>query len=555
MGNSRQPSTGKGTVTRLKHFSAVILCLAACSANTDDPDKNLSERSVENPGLTFIHLNDTYRIGAVESGSRGGLARVVTIVKEAQQQGRDVHILHGGDFLFPSLESQLWGGLQMVDALNFMHDIAPLHVVIGNHETDRRTAEQLVNAVRASRFDWLGDNYQFKTGADDVDTTLKTAFVFEHADRKVGIFALTLHHEDGGNDRDYAPVDINYMAVARKSIGEFEAQGVDLIVGLTHLHLYQDAEIATLRAEHPNLTFVGGGHEHEPEFLAPSAISAAVVKGASNARSIWRVDVDFDDNGMAIIKTTAVELDANVVQDAAYAELAQGWRDRLLEKFPFLTARVGEAALPLDGREATIRNVESNWGNFVVDQMRTAFDNNPADLAFINSGTLRIDDVIAGDITFEDIGRTFGFSSYLRYLSMNGAAFQTMLEAGYRGEGPSKGHFPQISGFRVCIDRARDEFDRIVSLQVPTDDGWRQIDADKDYDLVVSDFIYGGGDGYDIPNEPPASKTGSELKYLVLDAIMRAQAEGRPVGAAVDPENPRIVILEDSNAECFAGAN
>ena len=36
-------------------------------------------------------------------------------------------------------------------------------------------------------------------------------------------------------------------------------------------------------------------------------------------------------------------------------------------------ARVGEAAVPLDAREVTIRNEESNWGNFVVDQMRGAF--------------------------------------------------------------------------------------------------------------------------------------------------------------------------------------
>jgi 5'-nucleotidase / UDP-sugar diphosphatase len=545
MGNQMQPYTGRDTVTRLKYLSVALLFLLACSANTD----------VEKTGLTFIHLNDTYRIGAVEGGSRGGFARVVTIVKELQQQGRDVHILHGGDFLYPSLESQLWNGMQMVDALNFMDDIAPLHAVVGNHETDRRTGEHMINAVRASRFDWLGDNYDFRTGADDVDTALKTAFVFEHAERKVGIFALTLHHEDGGNERAYVPVDINHMAAARHTISEFEAQGVDLMVGLTHLHLWQDAEIATLKAEYPKLLFIAGGHEHEPEFLAPSATSAAVVKGASNARSIWRVDIDFDDNGLPAMVATEIELDSHVAQDAAYAELAQRWRDKLLEKFPFLTARIGEAALPMDGREAAIRNVETGWGNFVVDQMRTAFDNKPADLAFINSGTLRIDDVIAGDITFEDIGRTFGFSSYLRYLSVTGEEFQTLLEAGYRGEGPSKGHFPQISGFRVCVDRSRAEFDRIVRLQVPTNEGWQQINADTNYELVVSDFIYGGGDGYDIPKEPPASKTGSELKYLVLDAIMLAQTAGQQVGAAVDPANPRIVILEGPDAECFPGPN
>ena len=139
----------------------VFVCLAACSANTD--------QDLGPSGLTFIHLNDTYRVGAVESGNAGGFGRVVTIVRALQKQGRDVRILHGGDFLYPSLESQLWNGEQMVDALNYLDDIAPLYLVPGNHESDRRTPEHLINAVRGSRFDWLGDNYQLRTGANDVD--------------------------------------------------------------------------------------------------------------------------------------------------------------------------------------------------------------------------------------------------------------------------------------------------------------------------------------------------------------------------------------------------
>src|SRR6056300_1124664 len=115
-------------------------------------------------GLTFFHLNDIYRVGAVEDGTAGGLSRVVTLIRELQAQGRDVRILHGGDFLYPSLESQLWDGLQMVDAMNFVNAVAPLYVTAGNHEFDRRGSEQLVAAVLASEFAWLGDNYTFDTG-------------------------------------------------------------------------------------------------------------------------------------------------------------------------------------------------------------------------------------------------------------------------------------------------------------------------------------------------------------------------------------------------------
>ena len=546
MGARKRPDTdgmpGKA-MTRLKLLTIIFACLTACNVNT--------EESAAPAGLTFVHLNDTYRVGAVESGNAGGFGRVVTVVREIQQQGREVRILHGGDFLYPSLESQLWNGEQMVDALNYLDDIAPLYLVPGNHEFDRRTPEHLINAVRGSRFDWLGDNYRLQTGADDVDTAIRSGFIFEHDGKKVGIFALLLHSEHGGNDRDYLTTDIDYMGNAKRTIESFETQGVDLIVGLTHLHLSDDAELAKLKVEHPNFMFIGGGHEHEPEFEAPTANSAAVVKGASNARTIWRIDVTFSEDGQPRIETFAIQLDKTIESDADYDEMAARWRGRLLEKFPFLTARVGEAAVLLDGREVTIRNVESNWANFVVDQMRTAFGDAPADLAFINSGTLRIDDFISGDITFEDIGRTFGFSSYLRYLAVTGAEFEAIMEAGYRGEGPSKGYFPQISGFRICVDRSRAEMHRIVSLQVPANGEWQEISADANYELVVPDFLYQGGDGYEIPKDRPVSKTGSELKYLVLDAIMAAQARGLKVGLAVDPANPRYVELGDRRATCF----
>ena len=227
---------------------------------------------------------------------------------------------------------------------------------------------------------------------------------------------------------------------------------------------------------------------------------------------------------------------------------------QLFEIFPFLEARVGVAALPLDAREPTVRNRESGWGNFIADQMRGAFGKPAADLAFINGGTLRIDDMIENDIHFEDIARTFGFSSFLRYTTITGAEFRKLMEAGYRGSG-TQGYFPQISGFRICVDRSRNDGDRIVSLQVPVDNGWAEIEANREYSLVVPDFLYSGGDGYQVPKDRPASRPGSELKYLVLDAILAAQSQGLEVGIAIDNVNRRYHELHEGKKPCFATAD
>jgi 5'-nucleotidase len=501
-------------------------------------------------GLTFLHLNDTYRVGAVEDGTAGGFSRVVTLARALQAQGRDVRILHGGDFLYPSLESQLWDGLQMVDAMNFLNGVAPLYATAGNHEFDRRGPKQLVAAIQASEFAWLGDNYTLNTGDAAADEALRAGFTFQHGDKTIGVFSVTLHGNDGGNMRDYVDIDRDYKAVAERAIAALDAQGVDLIIGVTHMHMWQDLEIARLQARYPKLAFIVGGHEHEPQYSNEPG-SALVMKGASNARVIWRIDVDFDADNSYVVSERRITLDETIAFDAEYEVLARKWRDLLLEKYPFLEARVGAADHRMDVREESIRSGETSWGNFVADQMRKAFGDEQADLAFINSGTLRIDDYIEGDILFEDIGRTFGFSSYLRYTTLTGAEFKAVMEAGYRGGPEAQGYFPQISGFRVCVDRGRKEFDRIVSLQVPVGDTWQAIDADREYVLVVPDFLYGGGDGYDVPKDRFASRPGSELKYLVFDAILRAQGQGLKVGVPVTHDNRRYHQLREGKERCF----
>lgn len=526
----------------------LILCLSlayGCAAPNSVTNFN------DAVSVTFIHLNDTYRIDAVEEGRRGGFGRIASLVRELQAAGKEVRILHGGDFLYPSLESQLWNGEQIVEAMNFLDELAPMYVVPGNHEFDSRSSDTIVARVPESNFDWIVDNMRLTTGVSAVDDGIQTGFSFSVGGKLIGVFALTLHPDFGGNTRDYLEYDDGYVQKAERMIEQFEDQGVDLIFGLTHLHLASDIEIAKLKRRHPKFEFIVGGHEHEVQHHLGDVNTADVMKGASNARTIWQIDVSFSAGG-AEVSSQQIDINQSIAIDSEYQVIADKWRGKLLDLIPFLGSRIGYAAVPLDGREASVRNGDSNWGSFIADQMRTAFRNPPADFAFVNGGTLRIDDFIAEDITFEDIGRTFGFSSYLRHMTMSGSEFRKTLEAGYRGTGEGKGYFPQISGFRVCVDRIRPDGQRIVQMQVPTgDNDWQEIEADQNYTVVVPDFLYRNGDGYDFSAATNVSRPGSELKFLVLDAVMRAQAVGTKVGAPLDPLNRRFAIPASGARLCF----
>jgi 5'-nucleotidase/UDP-sugar diphosphatase len=522
--------------------------LAACTTTSQSTASNTR-------GLTFIHLNDTYRVADVEDGTRGGFGRAITAIHQAQSEGRDVRVLHGGDLLSPSLESQVWFGGQMVEALNFIDAIAPTYFVAGNHEFDIRDRDIafFINAVRSSSFDWLADNYRLKTEDEVADAALQSAFTFNYGEKTIGIFAVTLHPLDGGTARSYVEYDRDYLGVARRVIQQLEAKGVDMIVGLTHLDMASDEVLARLRAEHPKLEFLVGGHEHEVDSREQTASSAAVFKGSSNARVIWRIDVEFAPDGDPSISARSLDMDSLVAKDADYQKLEDEWHAELLRLYPIIDAKVGEAAVRFDVTEETVRNEENPWGNFIVDVARFAFGEPKSDFAFINSGSIRIDDYIADDITFEDIVRTFGFPSQVRRVELSGAEFVTLLEAGYRGEGGSKGYFPQISGFRVCVDRRRPDNERIVSLQLRASDEWAEIDPTATYSLILPSFIFGDRDGYVMPQSArdSASLPGPELKYLVLDAIVKEQYVNKGVGTEIDLLNRRFVQLGPNQATCW----
>jgi len=105
----------------------------------------------------------------------------------------------------------------MVEGMNFMHGLAPMMIVPGNHEFDRRTPKAIINAVRQSKFEWLADNLQWNTGVDEIDRRLRSHFVAEINGRKIGIFALTVLPQHGSNKRDYIVFSENYTAVAERA--------------------------------------------------------------------------------------------------------------------------------------------------------------------------------------------------------------------------------------------------------------------------------------------------------------------------------------------------
>lgn len=86
--------------------------------------------------VTILHVNDVYQFIPVENGTRGGLARLLTLKKQALAENPNTIFTLGGDTLSPSVETRTYKGAQMIDAWNA---VGIDYAVFGNHEFDVKT--------------------------------------------------------------------------------------------------------------------------------------------------------------------------------------------------------------------------------------------------------------------------------------------------------------------------------------------------------------------------------------------------------------------------------
>ncbi|HYW07630.1 MAG TPA: 5'-nucleotidase C-terminal domain-containing protein [Longimicrobium sp.] len=505
-----------------RSISALVAALLLAPAAAPAQDRFV-------PALAVVQVNDVYRVDAVENGAAGGLGRVVTLVERTRRAGSaPVMVFHAGDFIAPSLESKYFRGAQMIDALNFVAARAPMLVVPGNHEFDANDPAVFRDAVRGSRFPWLAGNL---TVSDSATPRIGRDTVFAAGGIKVGVFTLTFLDAA----RSYASADTGYVAAAERQIRALERRGADVIVGITHLDHARDREVAALRRRHPRFLWIAGGHEH---FLLRDELTdstALITKGDSNARRVWRVLLGRDGRRPAV-RAEAVVLDSTVETDPAYErEVTAKWVARVRERIPTYDVTLAHAATPLDGTEETVRNSESTWGSWLADRMRRAFPGVTADVAVLNGGSLRMDDVIRGPIRWEHVERTFGFPTAVGLVWLRGRDLrEAVLENSVSG-GRGEGRFLQVSGLRFTFDRTLPAGRRVTRVEVRRDSAWAPLEDDREYVVAVPDYLFANGDGYAFTAR--ASRTvppGPSLKWLAVQGLLDAHSRGQEIAPRLE---------------------
>ena len=233
--------------------------------------------------VTLLQLNDVYQFDPVDQGKRGGIARVMTLKKQIQQESPNTLFLLAGDTISPSVESITYRGAQMIDAWN----VAGVdYATFGNHEFDYGPPT-LMERMHESKFKWIAANV--------IDRNTKKPFggaesyvIREFNGVKVGIFGLVL--PDTKNTSRPGP-DVDFLSpceTARKVVSEIHDRGAKVVVALTHLSMGEDKEVAKCA----DVDVIIGGHEHT--LLESAAGGAPIFKMTADARELGRIDLNIN---------------------------------------------------------------------------------------------------------------------------------------------------------------------------------------------------------------------------------------------------------------------
>ena len=149
---------------------------------------------------------------------------------------------------------------------------------------------------------------------------------------------------------------------------------------------------------------------------------------------------------------------------------------------------------PLEARETFIRSTTTNFSKLIINAMEQASPS--ANVAIVNSGSIRLDDVLQAPVTQYDIIRSLPFGGSILEVDMKGSLLKEILEAGRKNVG--------IGGF---LHYSSAVFYDAINQEWKYNKG--PIGNETIYKVALTDFLLTGGEanmGFLTKNNPGVIK-------------------------------------------------
>ncbi|MBL7703578.1 MAG: bifunctional metallophosphatase/5'-nucleotidase [Ferruginibacter sp.] len=433
--------------------------------------------------ITIVQINDVYEIAPLDGGKAGGMARVATVKKEQQSKNANTIMVIAGDFLSPSVYNSLKfegnriRGKQMVEAMNTAGvDMA----VFGNHEFDIPEAD-VQSRINESVFQWVSSNTFnkknnqmvpfVKNGVPFPESYIKTFTDADGTTARIGFIAVTLPFNKA------AYVGYTDVFTAAQKYYDQLKDSCDAVIAITHQAMEDDIKLAR---QIPGLALIIGGHEHERHYAKIGNVY--ITKADANAKSAYIIDLKLNKkNNNVKVKADIFEINEKIAFEPATDAVVKKWTNIANSSYSSLgfdAAKICmQAGEPLDGREAYIRTQQTNFTKLIVKAMEKA---SPAsDAVIINSGSIRVDDILQMPVTQYDVIRSLPFGGSIMEVDMKGSLLIKILQASKKNVGSG--------GFLQYSEALTNNNNSWYLKNIP-------VDANKVYKIAVTDFLMTGGE-------------------------------------------------------------
>ena len=479
------------------------------TAAPDDPAVEATEtvtvtaptgEPTEQREITILYTNDEH--GWMEGTSDGSsAAHLLGLWRELEGFDPDGSflLLSGGDLWTGPAISTWFNGASMVEVMNAMGYHA---AAVGNHEFDFGL-EVLAEHAATSSFPLLSANIRYRAdGTVPTDLGIEPYVIREVNGITVGIIGLsTTNTPTTTKPANVADFEfIGYEEALREFVPEVKAAGAELILVPGHVCRFELSVLAQRIAD-LGVHMLGGGHCNE--LFVDQISDVALLAGGSSLASYATVRFSVElATGAVTIVDAGTNFNVGGEADPVVADVIERWQ----------IEAEGELNRVIGFTENGVARRSIEMQDLIVESWLDAY---PAgDVALTNFGGMRAD-IPPGDITVGTIVGVMPFDNVIIEVLLTGSELEAIMQ-GRRDNTAVGGMF--WSGGQWILDETGEP-----------------LAPDALYSVLVNDFMYTGGDGFDFQAyDPDGYDTSINWRQPVIDWIEREESSAvAPLDSAI----------------------
>ena len=461
---------------------------AASPAASPTPAPASQTTTTDTITLTILYTDDEHGWMAGKEEGTGAGALMGLWRNDYGYDPADPHflVLSGGDNWTGPAVSTWFKGESMVEVMNAMGYDAS---AVGNHEFDFGL-DELKARIEQANFPYVAANMLEKsTGqvpTSDLDIAPYT--VIDTGDLKVGIIGLSnvgtpkVTNPTYVKDFVFAP----YVETLQKTVPEVRAAGADVVLVISHL-CNEELRYTSSKTKDLNIALFGGGHCHET--LAERPGDAILLAGGPYFETFAWAQLQINPaTGQVTDAAYGVEKNTGGQADPTVAAIVDKWQKEA-------DATLGE---PIGYLSETIPQRSETMQDLITETWLLGYPN--ADVAITNLGGMR-DSLKAGPVTIADIINVMPFDNVLIDVKLTGAQLKQII-----AEQDGRAAVGGMHRKGTCWILNNGEI----------------LDKETIYHVLVNDFMYAGGDDYDLlaESDPNAYNTSIDWRQPVIDWII-----------------------------------